>query len=48
MAILKFPPRLDEELSLVEKMRGDEGVVMWTKVPNMLEDTRDEYLSDNF
>ena len=47
-ANLKFKQRLDEELSLVEKRRDDEGVLMWTKVPNMLEDTRGEYLSDNF
>ena len=45
---LKFKPRLDEELSLVEARRDDEGVLMWTKVPNMLEDTRGEYLSDHF
>ena len=46
-ANLKFKQRLDEELSLVEARRDDEGVLMWTKVPNMLEDTRGEYLSDN-
>ena len=44
---LKFKQRLDEELSLVEAKREDEGVLMWAKVPNMLEDTRGEYLSDN-
>ena len=43
---LKFKQRLDEELSLVEERRGeerrgeeDEGVLMWPKVPNMLEAT---------